>query len=130
MNSPKATDELAVLSWNTNGRLSLRGCRENLLRRWVRKGFVDVALIQEHFKDDNSPLFNLFGSEWRNFSSGAVGNDCGRKSGGCAIFVQPCLCSGDGFQCPGGRVCGLFNSGGLLLNVYFPTKEQRQSTEK
>ena len=89
VNRPKGAEVLAVLSWNTNGRLSLRGCRENLLRRWVRKGFVDVALIQEHFKDDTSPLFNLFGSEWRNFSSGAVGNDCGRKSGGCAISVQP-----------------------------------------
>ena len=56
VNRPKATDELAVLSWNTNGRLNLRGCRENLLRRWALGGFVDVALIQEHFKDDNSPL--------------------------------------------------------------------------
>ena len=64
MNRPKATDELAVLSWNTNWRLDLRGCRENLLGRWALRGFVDVALIQEHFKDDNSPLFNLFGSGW------------------------------------------------------------------
>ena len=130
VNRPKATDELAVLSWNTNGRLNFRGCRENLLRRWALGGFVDVALIQEHFKDENSPLFNLFGSGWRNFSSGAVGNDCGRKSGGCAIFVQPCVSSGVGFQYPGGRICALYISGGILLNVYFPTKEQRQSTAK
>ena len=100
------------------------------MRRWARKGFVDVALIQEHFKGDNSPLFDLFGSGWWNFSTGAVGNDCGRKSGGCAIFVQPCLNLGEGFQYPGGRICGLCTSGGLLLNVYFPTREQRQSSEK
>ena len=48
VNRHKSSDILAVISWNTNGRLDLRGCRENLLRRWVQKGFVNVALIQEH----------------------------------------------------------------------------------
>ena len=37
---PKSRDELALLSWNTNGRLELRGCRESLLRRWARKGLL------------------------------------------------------------------------------------------
>ena len=60
LNIPKEPYELAILSWNANGRLKLRGCREGLLRRWVLKGFVDVALIQEHFKKDGSPLFEIF----------------------------------------------------------------------
>ena len=50
LNAHKSPNELAILSWNTNGRLDLRGCRESLLRRWSGKGFVDVGLIQEHFK--------------------------------------------------------------------------------
>ena len=29
---PKSPNELALLSWNTNGRLELRGCRESLIR--------------------------------------------------------------------------------------------------
>ena len=77
LNIPKEPYELAVMSWNTNGRLNLRGCRESLLRRWALKGFVDVALIQEHFKSDDSPLFNLVGSDWWNISSGAIGKKKG-----------------------------------------------------
>ena len=101
VNRPKASDELAVLSWNTNGRLDLRGCRENLLRRCAQRGSVDVALIQEHFKDSSSHPLNFFGSGWWSFSSDAVGNNESRKSRGCAISVQPCLSSGEGFQHPG-----------------------------
>ena len=103
----------------------MRGCGESLLRRWALKGLVDVALIQEHFKSDDSPLFNLFGPDWWNISSGAIGKKKGRKSGGCAIYIQPCLSSAEGFQHPGGRVCGLFTSGGLLINSYFPTRHRQ-----
>ena len=74
LNSVKSGYELGLLSWNVNGRLELRGCRESLLRRWALKGFVDVALIQEHFRKDDSPLFDLFGPDWWNISSGAAGN--------------------------------------------------------
>ena len=66
LNIAKNKDELGILSWNVNGRLELRGCRESLLRRWALNGFVDVGLVQEHFKKDDSPLFDLFGSEWWN----------------------------------------------------------------
>ena len=45
LNVPKSSFELGILSWNTNGRLNLRGCRESLLRRWSMKGFVDVGVI-------------------------------------------------------------------------------------
>ena len=37
---PKSRDALASLSWNTNGRLELRGCRESLLRRWAKRGLL------------------------------------------------------------------------------------------
>ena len=73
LNKVKSRDELGLLSWNLNGRLELRGCRESLLRRWALKGFVDVGLIQEHFKKDDSPLFDLFGPAWWNLSNGAIG---------------------------------------------------------
>ena len=126
LNKVKSGDELGLLSWNVNGRLDFRGCRESLLRRWALKGFVDVGLVQEHFKKDDSPLFDLFGPEWWNISSGAVGNARGRKSGGCAIFGQPCLSSGVGFTHEGGRLCGFFTSGGVVINIYFPTRDQRQ----
>ena len=33
LNKVKSGDELGLLSWNVNGRLELRGCRESLLRR-------------------------------------------------------------------------------------------------
>ena len=33
LNERKSPHDLAVLSWNTNGRLELRGCRESLLRQ-------------------------------------------------------------------------------------------------
>ena len=124
--SRKSPCELGILSWNTNGRLDLRGCRESLLKRWSMKGFVDVGLIQEHFKKVGSPIFNLFGAAWWNLSSGAVGGATGRRSGGCAIFGQPCLEVGHGFQVEGGRVCGILVSGGLLLSLYFPTKKPKQ----
>ena len=61
LNHSKSGDELGLLSWNVNGRLDLRGCRESLLRRWALKGFVDVGLIQEHFRPADAPLFDLFG---------------------------------------------------------------------
>ena len=48
LNGVKSTDELGLLSWNVNGRLRLRGCRESLLRRWALKGFVDVGIIQSN----------------------------------------------------------------------------------
>jgi len=60
LNVLKSPFELGILSWNTNGRLDLRGCRESLLKRWSMKGFVDVGLIQEHFKKAGSPIFDLF----------------------------------------------------------------------
>ena len=126
LNSPKSSYELGVLSWNTNGRLDFRGCRESLLRRWSMKGFVDVGLIQEHFKKTGAPLFDLFGPSWWNVSSGAVGESMGRRSGGCAIFGQPSLQTCQGLQHKSGRICGLFTSGGLLLSIYFPTKRPKQ----
>ena len=134
LNRPKTSDELGVLSWNVNGRLDLRGCRESLLRRWSLGGFVDVGLIQEHFKKDGGNLFDIFGAGWWNLSSGAVGdsrgsfgNSRGRRSGGCAIFGQPGLVSRKGFGHSGGRLCGALSSGGLLLSIYFPTKGNKQS---
>ena len=127
LNDCKSSNELAVLSWNINGRLDLRGCRESLLRRWAVRGFVDVGLIQEHFKKDGAELFDLFGPAWWNLSSGAVGESRGRRSGGCAIFGQPSLATDQGFQQRGGRICGLFVSGGLLLSIYFPTKRPKQT---
>ena len=129
LNRNKSPYELGVLSWNTNGRLNLRGCRESLLRRWSTKGFVDLGLIQEHFKKECTPLFNLFGPAWWNLSSGAMGESRGRRSGGCAIFGQPCLVTDHGFEEKGGRICGLFTSDGLFLSVYFPTKGSNQSME-
>ena len=127
LNRLKLPSELGILSWNTNGRLDLRGCRESLLKRWTMKGFVDIGLIQEHFKKAGTPLFDLFGPSWWNLSSGAIGGARGRRSGGCAIFGQPCLEVGQGFQHVGGRICGIFICGGLLLSLYFPTKGPKQS---
>ena len=85
-----------------------------------------MALIQEHFKKQGTPLYDLFGPSWWNLSSWAVGNSRGRRSGGCAIFGQPCLVAGHGFNHQSGRICGLFTSGGLLLSIYFPTKQPKQ----
>ena len=55
------------MSWDfypgMSNRLELRECREDLLRRWALKGFFDVASIQEHFKNDDSPIFHLFGPD-------------------------------------------------------------------
>ena len=89
---PKSRNELALLSWNTNGRLELRGCRESLIRCWARKGFVDIALIQETLKKCGSPLFDLFGPDWWNVSSLTVVVHR-RGSGGCTIFGQPSFIS-------------------------------------
>ena len=97
-----------------------------MLRRWALKGSVDVGLIQEHFRKDDSSLVDIFGPEWWNISSGAVGGTTGRKSGGCAIFGQPCLYSQGGFKHQSGRLCGFFTSGGLIINIYFPTRDSRQ----
>ena len=126
LNSRKSSNELGILSWNTNGRLDFRGCREGLIRRWAKRGFVDVGLIQEHFKNNSTPLFDMFGQSWWNITSGAVGASKGRKSGGCAIFGQSGLPTGQGFQHHSGRICGLLTSGGLLLSLYFPTKRPKQ----
>ena len=129
LNRGKSSNELAILSWNVNGRLDLRGCRESLLRRWAVRGFVDLGVIQEHFKKEGAALFDLFGPAWWNLSSGAVGGSKGRRSGGCAIFGQPSLVTDQGFQHEGGRICGLFVSGGLLLSIYFPTRRPNQSVD-
>ena len=50
----------------------------------------------------------------------------GRNSG--AIFGKPGLEVGQGFQHEGGRVCGVFVAGGVLLSLYFPTKSPNQSS--
>ena len=97
LNGRKPSEELGILSWNTNGRLDFRGCRESLLKRWALKGFVDVGLIQEHFIKGGVPLYDLFGPAWWNISSGAVGESRGRRSGGCAVFGQPGLVRDRGF---------------------------------
>ena len=89
-----------------------------------------MAMIQEHFKKGGTSLYDLFGPTWWNLSSGAVGDSRGRRSGGCAIFGQPCLVAGQGFQHQSGRICGLFTSGGLLLSVYIPTKQPKQKAEQ
>ena len=93
-------------------------------------------MIQEHFVKSDGYLFDLFGPGWWNISSGAVGkalkysaSDRGRRSGGCAIFGQGGLISGNGLRHPGGRWCGVLCSGGLLLSIYFPTRGQKQSME-
>ena len=126
INLPKKDSELGCLSWNTNGRLDLRGCRESLLRSWARKGFVDIALIQETLKKKGSSLFDLFGADWWSVSSWAVGGQ-GRGSGGCTIFGQPSLASKACFKKAGGRICGSFVAKGLILDIYFPTKAAGQS---
>ena len=59
-----------------------------------------------------------------------MGDSKGRRSGGCAIFGQPCLVAGQGFHHQSGRICGLFTSGGFILSVYFPTKQPKQKTEQ
>ena len=125
---PKSRNELALLSWNTNGRLALRGCRESLIRSWARKGYVDLALIQETLKKNGSSLFDLFGSDWWNISSWAVGG-YGRGSGGCSIFGQPSLVSLKSCMIKGGRICGSFIGDGLVLNIYFPTKSGGKSMD-
>lgn len=109
---PKHRDELALLSWNTNGRLDLRGCREGLIRSWAKKGFVNMALVQETLNKNCSSLVDMFGPDWRNISSWAVSR-CGRGSGGCTIFGQPSLVSKASFMKKGGRFCGYFVADGL-----------------
>ena len=86
-----------------------------------------MCLIQEHFRKDESPLFDFFGPDRWNMSSGAVGDSRGRRSGGCAIYGQPCLSSGIGFRHKGGRLCGFFTAGGIIINIYFPTRDHRQT---
>ena len=46
LNGRKSRRDLGFLTWNVNGRLDFRGCRESLLRRWILRGSVDVVLIQ------------------------------------------------------------------------------------
>ena len=127
INQPKGYLELGLLSWNINGRLGLRGCRESLLSRWSKGGFVDVALVQEHFKGRSDGPLYLFGKDWWSVSSAATSEGSGRKSGGCAVLGQPCLSSRGGFQQPGGRICGVFISSGLILNLYFPSRSSGQT---
>ena len=43
------------------------------------------------------------------------------------LLGQPCLSSKGGFQQPGGRICGLFISSGLVLNIYFPSRSCGQT---
>ena len=128
INLPKTGIELGLLSWNTNGRLDLRGCRESLIRSWARKGFVDVALIQETLKKIGSSLFDMFGADWWSVSSWASGSH-GRGSGGCTIFGQPSLVSKASFKKTGGRFCGTYVADGLILDIYFPTKAANTSMD-
>ena len=126
INIPKNRHDLGVLSWNTNGRLDLRGCREGLIRNWARKGFVDIALIQETLKKSGSSLYDVFGPDWWNISSWAVSRK-GRGSGGCTIFGQPSLFSYGSVTEKGGRISGTMVGDGLVLNVYFPTNSRAHS---
>ena len=48
------------------------------------------------------------------------------KLGGCAIYGQPCLSSVVGFRHEGIRSCGFFKSGGDVININFPKRDQRQ----
>ena len=97
LNGRKNGQDLWLLTWNINGRMDLRGCRESLLRRWVLSGPVDVALIQEHFQAGSGTSVNFLNKDWWHVSSDAVGGSIGRKSGGCAVLVQPCLLTDGGF---------------------------------
>ena len=45
------------------------------------------------------------------------------------IYGNPCLCTNRGFRHSSGRLCGVFISGGLIINIYFPTRENRQKLE-
>ena len=82
-----------------------------------------MALIQETLKKSSSTLFDLFGPDWWNISSPAVGGH-GRGSGGCTIYGQPSLSTNTSFMEKGGRICGSFIGEGLVLDVYFPTKSR------
>ena len=128
VNLPKNRNELGLLSWNANGRLDLRGCREGLIRRWAGKGLVDIALIQETLKKSGSIMYDMFGADWWSVSSWAAG-EYGRGSGGCTIFGQPSLIASASFKKAGGRICGTYIADGLILNVYFPTKATVLSKE-
>ena len=130
LNGQKYRRDLGFLTWNVNGRMDLRGCRESLLRRWVLSGPVDVVLIQEQFRAGNGTSVNFLNKDWWHISSDAVGGSIGRKSGGCAVLVQPCLLSEGGFSHPGGRICGMYTHKGLILTLYFPTKSPGQSREE
>ena len=130
LNDRKSKQDIGFLTWNVNGRLDLRGCRESLLRRWVLGGSVDVVMIQEHFQKGSANMIGFLNPDWCHVSSNAVGGGIGRKSGGCAVFVQPCLISDSGFTLPGGRICGIFVGDGLIVTIYFPTISPGQSREE
>ena len=130
LNGRKSRRDLGFLTWNVNGRLDLRGCRESLLRRWILRGSVDVVLIQEHFQVGNTGSVNFLNKDWCHITSDAVGGGFGLKSGGSAVLVQPCLVSDGGFTHPGGRICGMFTDEGLILSLYFPTRLPGQSGEE
>ena len=129
LNVRKSERDIGVLTWNVNGRLNFRGCRESLLRRWVLGGSVDIVLIQEHFKASSATSINCLSQDWWCISSDTVGGGTGRKSGGCATLVQPCLVTDGGFTHPGGRICGIFLEEGLIVTIYFPTMSPGQSRE-
>ena len=78
-------------------------------------------MIQETLKKKGSSLFDMFGSDWWNVSSWAVGG-VGRGSGGCSIFGQPSLFSKASLSIPGGKICGTYIADGVILKIYFPTK--------
>ena len=130
LNGRKSGRDIGFLTWNVNGRLDLRGCRESLLRRWVMGGSVDIVMIQEHFQKGSTGSINFLSPDWWHVSSDAVGQGFGRKSGGCAVLVQPCIVAGGGFTHPGGRICGVFVGEGLIVALYFPTISSGQSREE
>ena len=47
LNGLKLSFELGILSWNTNGRLDLRGCRESLLKRWFCRYWSNSGAFQK-----------------------------------------------------------------------------------
>ena len=117
------------MSLNINGRLDFWGGRESLLEHWSVKGFVDMALIQEHFKREGSPLYELFGpASWNFFYPCGWGIE-GSKKWWLCYFGQPFLATCQIFQYQNGSIFGVFTSG-FLLTVYFPTKSPKQQMDQ
>ena len=59
LNERKSRRDLGFLTWNVNGRLDLRGCRESLVRQWILRGSVDLVFIQKHFQGCNTGSVNF-----------------------------------------------------------------------